>query len=206
MNLATIALAAFVGTVQDAAPVPVVAVPSVAAPMAAGPAAVAPVAGVPARTVVEIEIMQALGSKTSKGGDRFPIRLSAPLVFEGRTVLPAGLMGEGEVVHAAKARAMGKAGELVLAARHLDCPASPSGPARRIALGYFKFGMAGDTRAVEAFLIPFGMFIGGGQVDVAPGTRANAQTKEIIELPGMAEMACPAPAATQTAAAGEVKP
>ncbi len=201
--LAMLILAAL-GQTQDA--VPPVAAPATATETPSADIPATPSNAVPLRTVVEIEILQALASKTSKGGDKFPIRLSRPLVWEGRTVLPAGLTGEGEVVHAAKARAMGKAGELVLAARYLDCPASAAGPARRIPLGYFKMGLAGDSRAVEAMFIPFGMFMGGGQADIAAGSRANAQTKEIIELPGGADMACPAPVATQTAAVGEVTP
>ena len=165
-------------------------------PPVVGPTAIS----VPTRTAVEIEIMQALGSKTSKGGDKFPIRLSEPLVVDGRTVLPAGLTGEGEVVHAAKARWGGKAGELVLAARYLDCGA------RRISLGYFKFGRAGKALTYEALLVPVvGPFLGGGEVNMTPGTRANAQTKEIIELPGSADLACPAPAVLQPAATGETK-
>lgn len=204
-TLAILALTVISGVAQDGA---VSAAP--AAPVSpVAPAAMAGIAAdvVPARTVIELEIMQALGSKTSKAGDRFAIRLAEPLVIAGRTVLPAGLTGEGEVVHAAKARWGGKAGELVLAARYLECGARSSGVERRIALGYFKFGMAGQSRTAEALFVPFvGPFIGGGEVSVAPGTRANAQTKDIIELPGSADMACPAPVVSQTAAAGEGRP
>lgn len=204
-SLVALVLVAGASSVQDA-PVSTVAVPATEAP--AGSAT-----SVPLRTTVEIEIMQVLGSKTSKGGDKFPIRLAEALVVDGRTVLPKGLTGEGEVVHAAKARWGGKAGELVLAARYLDCPATaptstvPGTAARRIPLGYFKFGVAGKALTYEALLIPVvGAFIGGGEVDVVPGTRANAQTKEVIELTGSADMACPAPTVTIAAAAGEIKP
>src|SRR6478672_2581342 len=58
---------------------------------------------VPALTVVEIEIVDDVNSKTAHPGDHFALRLAEPLALNGRVVLPAGTSGVGEVVHAAKA-------------------------------------------------------------------------------------------------------
>ncbi|MET0587174.1 MAG: hypothetical protein ABWZ75_01520 [Novosphingobium sp.] len=71
----------------------------------------------PALTPVSIQILAALGSKVSKSGDTFPIRLAAPVIVDGTVAIPAGAEGMGEVVHAKKGGGIGAAGELVLAAR-----------------------------------------------------------------------------------------
>jgi len=129
----------------------------------------------PVRLVVELTVLDELNSKISAPGERFRIQLAEPIVVDDQTIVPAGLLGEGEVIHAAKARAGGKAGELVLAARFLDCR-----PGQRITLGYFRLGGAGVRRDDKAFLasavVPFaGLFVVGGQMLVPVGTRAQAR-------------------------------
>ncbi|RHW17360.1 hypothetical protein D1610_10305 [Sphingomonas gilva] len=150
----------------------------------------------PAKTLVDIEITQALDSKTAKSGDRFTLRLASPIVVAGQTLVPAGVVGEGEVVHAAKARFGGKAGELVLAARFVDCGAV------RVPLGYFKFGAAGENRPGTALaasmVVPFaGLLIAGGEMRVVPGARANAKVRSDVQFTEGAVPACAPPVEVQ---------
>lgn len=164
-------------------------------------ASVADMTTLAAKTVVDIEIAQALDSKTTKPGERFAIKLASPIIVGGRTLVPAGISGEGEVVHAAKARWGGKAGELVLAARYLDCGST------RIALGYFNFGAAGENRTGTALgasiIVPVaGFFIAGGEMRVPPGTRANAKVRSDIQFTEGAVPACAPPDVSQSAPAG----
>lgn len=124
-----------------------------------------------------------VGSKVSTTGDIFPIRLAEPVVVDGVELLPAGITGEGQVVHAKKGGMAGAAGELLLAARYLDHGG------RRIELRSFKFIEAGDqilTRgkdniglatATNIAVGPLGFFIGGGNTIIAPGTVATAKTR-----------------------------
>lgn len=146
---------------------------------------------VPARTAIEIEITDTINSKTNHNGDAFAFRLAEPLVVEGRTVAPAGTPGVGEVVHAARARAMGKAGELILAARHLEIGG------RQVRLRSFRYGpsqghdIANATlittsvvAAVVPILTPIAFLVAGGEVNIPAGTRANAQTAaEVVLVP-----------------------
>lgn len=163
--------------------------------VAAAPLSEADALKVAAKTVVDIEITQPIDSKTTKPGERFTIKLAKPIIVGGRTLVPAGITGEGEVIHAAKARFGGKAGELVLAARYVDCGAV------RLPLGYFKFGAAGENRTETAFaasmLVPVaGLFIAGGEMRVTSGTRANAKVRSDIQFAEGAVPAC-APADIQ---------
>jgi hypothetical protein len=160
---------------QAPAPAPADATP---APAAASPACCT----IPAMTLVDIEIAETLGSKASHQGDHFAFRLAEPIVVDGQVLAPAGTPGVGEVVHAARARAMGKAGELILAARYLDLGAV------RIPLRTFRYGRSqgkdssqtvGIGTAVAGAFIPGAAFaaflIAGGEVRIPAGTRATAK-------------------------------
>lgn len=148
-------------------------------------------------TVVAIEIGTPLNSKDSKIGDVFPIRLAVPITdASGAVLVRAGTGGQGEVIHAARARAMGKAGEMILAARYLQCGDV------RIPLGHFKFATdeaaVGKDRSktVTALVATVGMpfmFMSGGEVTVPNGARANARITADVALTKEAAAACGAP-------------
>ncbi|MBD3728802.1 MAG: hypothetical protein IE933_03775 [Sphingomonadales bacterium] len=150
------------------------------------PFAAAPSLTIPKLTPVTIEIVGELGSKLSKSGDRFPIRLAAPIIIDGVEVVPAGAQGEGEVIHAKKAGALGAGGELVLAARYVMVGG------RQLKLRSFKWQEEGEAKdkvntvnaiavgsAAAVPLLAFaGFFIKGGQITIPPRTLAVAKTAE----------------------------
>src|SRR5688572_33212892 len=72
---------------------------------------------VPALTPVAVRLEEPISSNKNKPGDRFRITVAEDVRVGDALVIPAGSMGEGEVVHAARSGAGGKAGELILAAR-----------------------------------------------------------------------------------------
>jgi|GEM_PF-6422904 len=82
---------------------------------------------IPALTEVRLEILSDLGSKISKTGELFPIRLAKPIVIDGAERVPAGAEGQGEVVWAKKSGGSGASGELVLAAAGCSWTAVTSG-------------------------------------------------------------------------------
>lgn len=167
---------------------PVVAL--IIAALAQAPAAVpeTPVAEghvrIPAGTVLTIEIVDALSSKTAQIDQYFAIRLAEPLVINGREMLPAGIAGRGQVIHAAKARAMGKPGELSLAARTLDCGGTA------IALRGFRLGGQGKNNstaivlgnaAAGVFAAPL-MFVSGGEKISPSGVLGTARTAAPVDI------------------------
>lgn len=145
---------------------------------------------IPALTPVTIEVVEAVTSRTSRSGDRFAIRLAEPLVVDGSVLAPAGTLGVGEVVHAAKARGMGKAGELILAARYLELPR------QRIPLRSFQYGKrqgrdsSGATSiasSVAGAVLPaasvVGLLVSGGEIEIPAGTRADAKIAADTHIP-----------------------
>ena len=142
----------------------------------------------PAGSVVELALTKPVGSKLSKRGDRFGIRLAQDLKLDGVVVLPAGVEGEGEVIHAAPGKMGGGPGELLLAARFLDRDGV------RVPLKALKMGRAGKDNVDNAVIVgmlagPFALFVQGGEVVIPAGTLANA--KLAADLPAPASISNP---------------
>lgn len=137
---------------------------------------------VPAATIIDIEIMEPLSSKTAKMDATFPIRVYSPVVVDGRELIPAGTPGTGQVIHAAKSGGGGKAGELLLAARYLDINGA------RVPLRRFRMGASGAQKADEAFavgfVVPFGqLLVKGKEIEFQVGTRAHAVVAVDTDIP-----------------------
>lgn len=143
---------------------------------------------IPALTPVRLQILRDLGSKTSIGGESFPITLAEPIVIDGRVLIPAGATGVGEVVHAKRAGGSGAPGELILAARYLE-----SGN-RRVRLRSMHIAKTGESKIDTASTIAIaggaavpglaivGFIMKGGESSVPAGTFADAKTAEAISI------------------------
>ncbi len=135
-------------------------------------------------TPVTLEILDPLDSSLLKRGDKFRIRLAQPAMVAGDIVIAAGTKGVGEVVHAEKSRAGGKAGELLIAARHLDYQGN------LVRLRGLKLGGAGkdNTGAAIAVAIaagPFALFVQGREIIIPAGTHAQAKLAQDFPATGV---------------------
>lgn len=136
---------------------------------------------IPELTPVTIRIATALDSKTALIGACFPIALAEPITIDGAEVVPAGAKGLGQVVHAAKARAGGKGGELILAGRFIEHNGV------RIGLRSLEFSKAGkdqlDAALVASAALPLaGYLFSGGNVWVAEGALAFAKVRKTVRV------------------------
>ena len=137
-----------------------------------------------AGTPVTIAIDADLSSNSAHQGQKFPIRLVVPVLVDGVEVLPAGTMGEGEVLDADKNGHRGRAGVLILVARHLVHES------RLIPLAAVEVGGKGKGHKTEATLvglsslampIPLGFLgalIKGDKREIAAGTLVEAAIAE----------------------------
>ena len=156
---------------------------SAQAPVATPPPADA-CCSVPAGTVVELQLLDAVNSRTAKRGDRVRIRLSAPVTLNDVVVLPAGLDGEAEVIHAERSRGGGKPGELLLAARFLRLPGGGDVTLKAMKLGGSGKANNGGAFGVALVAGPFGMLVRGGELEIAPGTPAHAKLGVPVPMAG----------------------
>jgi hypothetical protein len=145
---------------------------------------------VKAGAVIQVELTKAVSTKVQKPGDRFALRLSAPLVVNGRIVLRAGTTGVGQVIESASPGIGGKPGELVLAARYLTRRHG------RVELQGLQLASAGHDNSRTAQVVGLAGFIAaplgyaglavkGGDVEFAPGTTATAKVANDIILPSL---------------------
>ena len=132
---------------------------------------------------VQLEVVDAISSKTAQRGQTFALRLTHPLSTAEGVLLPAGTTGVVEVIHAERSRGGGKAGELILGARYLQ---GPDGP---IKLRGMKLGGSGRDKTAAAMgaslILPLGGFVRGSEIEIPAGTPASAKLAGAIRLPPM---------------------
>lgn len=143
---------------------------------------------VPPLTPIELIVDAELGSKISSTGQMFPLHLAKAIVVDGKELVPAGTIGEGEIVHAKKAGGSGAPGELVVAARYLQVGD------KRLKLRSMRIGLVGKdaVNGVVAFNavtaatpLPIGIIgfaVTGRNVVYPAGTIAAAKTAEAFPL------------------------
>lgn len=152
----------------------------------------------PAAMPVDIEIAEPVGSNISRIDDMFAIRIGAPVMHEGKVLIASGVLGRGQVVHAAKSTGLGKAGELILAARYIDCGTL------RIPLRGLRFETAGKDKSgtvmalTSLVALPFA-FMSGGAALVPVGMHATAKLSTTIDVP---VTGCGVPIGSEGAPAG----
>lgn len=148
------------------------------------PAAAASCCTLRALTLVELEIVDPASSKTSSAGDKVRIRVAEPVLVDGVVAIPAGAEGHAEIIHASKARMMGKAGELTLGMPFVEVRG------QRVPLKRMRYGRSSGHNAntevwVATALIGIpGMLISGGNVDIQSGARAHAVVAAETRLAG----------------------
>lgn len=131
---------------------------------------------IPALYPVKIRVLDGINSKENQRGEFFRIELAEAIIIDGRELVPAGATGEGQIVHAAKARAAGKGGELILAARYIEHAGT------RINLRSFNWSDSGKDNMTVALAASTafsftGYFISGGNVTVEPGLIGDAKIR-----------------------------
>ncbi|MDB5429146.1 MAG: hypothetical protein JWP35_262 [Caulobacter sp.] len=176
-----------------AAPAPVTApaaAPPAAQPAPAPPPAAAPGLHIPMGALLQVELVDPLSSKTSKLGDRFAIRLAEPIIIDGVVVVPAGALGQGEVIDANNAGMSGSQGKLIISARYLDI----NGQHVRIrGMTLIKSGTSHVDLATGVSMMPYvgiaAIFIKGGEIIMPAGTRATVKVAEDTTLPATASTA-----------------
>jgi hypothetical protein len=153
--------------------------PEPTAPAPAPPACCQVAAG----TAVDLEVADLLSSATQHRGDKFALRVAAPVVVDGVVVIPAGTTGTGEIVHADPAHGGGKPGELILAARTLDLDGQII-PLRGFKLGHATTGVDATQKSLAASMAigAFALFIHGHEIEIPPHTHGVAKIAQDVVL------------------------
>jgi hypothetical protein len=134
-----------------------------------------------ALTPVTLVIDDTISSNTNHNGDRFALHVANDVKAGDAVLIPAGSAGEGEVVHAARSRGGGKAGELILVARFVMVGD------KKVLLRSFEAGSGTDhsPAAIATAILagPAAFLVKGGAFVIQAGSVATAKTTEEILLP-----------------------
>jgi hypothetical protein len=141
----------------------------------------------PAGTAIDLVFIDPVDSKANKVGDIIAMKVADDILAGTHVLIAAGTPVSAEIIHAARARAGGKPGELIVSARYIQMAD------RQVALKGFKFGTSGTGKskltesAVAAFVVaaPIALFIAGGEKHADPGTRAFAKLKDDYDYTAM---------------------
>ena len=176
-----------------------VSAPAFAQDAAAPAVSVAPASGpvVPKNTIVAITLTQEVSSATAQRGDKFTIKLEQPIKFGEQVVIPAGVTGVGEVVHAQPKGNGGRPGEILVAARYLEFEG------RQIPLKGFQLS-AGGTDLSSASLWALGL-VKGSETTLPVGAGGPAKLAQDLPVGGAAQ-APVSPVTAPVPAAAPVEP
>jgi len=152
--------------------------------------------------LVELEIAEAISSTRQKRGDKFALKLHAPVTCDGTTLIPTDTTGIGEIVHAEPSHGGGKPGELLIAARYLELNGT------RWRLRGLKLGGKGQDKTNEAVaasfaLGPFALFIHGKEIEIPAGTLVTAKLAQDLPPSGASTNFTTAPTLPVTSAQQE---
>jgi hypothetical protein len=142
---------------------------------------------VPAGTEVAVELVDAVGTHDKKAGERFALRLAAPLIVDGEVVIPAGTRGQGHVVQASGPGLGGKGAKLVVAADFLTVKGGTI-PLQGLQLTgtgkdeTFAADIASLAGWISAPLGLVGFAVTGGQIEIPAGAAASAKVAREVSL------------------------
>jgi hypothetical protein len=69
---------------------------------------------IPADTVLVVQMVSSITSKTAQPGDRISACVIAPLTWNGQVIIPAGAIVEGQVTQVAQAKRISKPGMIAV--------------------------------------------------------------------------------------------
>lgn len=142
-------------------------------------------------TLVRLMVINEVSTRTTKPGDRFPLRVDENVVVNGVTVIPVGSKAWGEVLSAEASGVVGKSGKLNAKLLYVEVGAD------RVPLaGEAKSAGAGGTAETVLGVIglgPFGLLARGNNAKLKAGDIFNGYfaspmlfdpaTKRLFEAP-----------------------
>lgn len=146
---------------------------------------VAPAAPVlPAGTPVQLMVVNEVSTKVAKAGDRFLLRVNAPVTVDGKIVIPIGATGYGEVLKAAGNGALGHAGTLAARLLYLEV----GGRHLRLRGDAAEAGKSGTTANVLGFVMlgwaaPLALLSPGNNAKLKAGQLLTGYLDNALPLP-----------------------
>ncbi|MEZ5459444.1 MAG: hypothetical protein R3E65_09085 [Steroidobacteraceae bacterium] len=121
----------------------------------------------PAGAAIPLRFLSTVSSGTHARGQQFDLEVTDNINVGNAVVIPAGSTATGEVIHVDRARGLGKAGELIVSARHVVV-------GERVIKLRSRLSMTGQDKSMQAlWLVPW---IRGKDLEVPIDTEVIART------------------------------
>ena len=146
-----------------------------------------PCCRVPAGTAVAVQLIHPLDTAHAKAGDLFDLRVAAPVIVDGRVVVPAGTAGVGQGVQSSGPGIGGKGAKLVVSAEYLKVPGGDVKLAGMQLTGTGKDNTkaSGTLGLAGIAFMPLGIagiVLTGGNIEIPADTAAAAKIAESVVL------------------------
>ena len=125
-----------------------------------------------AGTVIPLELVKTITSKTARSGQLVDFRVTSDGKVDGKTVVAAGSIAQGQIVRAKKNGLLGAEGELEIAVKSIKAVDGTS-----VYLSSSNLADEGSNKVVLSVVVTlcclFGNLIKGGQAEIPAGTQVQ---------------------------------
>ena len=123
-----------------------------------------------AGTVIPMELVNTITSKNARSGQMVDFRVTGDVKVDGKTVVAAGSIAQGQIVRAKKNGLLGSEGELEIAVKSIKAVDGTN-----IYLSSNNLADEGSNKVVLSVVVTllclFGFLIKGGQAEIPAGTQ-----------------------------------
>ncbi|WP_276867141.1 hypothetical protein [Bacteroides heparinolyticus] len=134
-----------------------------------------------AGTIVPMELMNTITSAGARSGQIVDFRVPNDIKVDGKTVIEAGSIAQGQVVRAKKNNLLGMQGELEIAVRSVKAVDGTT-----IYLTAGNLNDEGNNQMALSIILTFcclfGFLIKGGNAEIPAGTQVNAMVGSNVEI------------------------
>lgn len=134
-----------------------------------------------AGTIVPMELMSTITSAGARSGQIVDFRVPNDIKVDGKTVIEAGSIAQGQVVRSKKNNLLGMQGELEIAVRSVKAVDGTT-----IYLTAGNLNDEGNNQMALSIILTFcclfGFLIKGGNAEIPAGTQVNAMVGSNVEI------------------------
>lgn len=134
-----------------------------------------------AGTVIPMELISTITSKNARSGQMVDFRVMSDVKVDGKTVIAAGSIAQGQIVRAKKSGLLGSEGELEISVKTIKAVDGTN-----VYLSSNNVSDEGSNKVALSIVLTlcclFGFLIKGGQAEIPAGTQVQGMVASNTEI------------------------
>ena len=134
-----------------------------------------------AGTVIPMELISTITSKNARSGQMVDFRVMSDVKVDGKTVIAAGSIAQGQIVRAKKSGLLGSEGELEISVKTIEAVDGTI-----VYLSSNNVSDEGSNKVALSIVLTlcclFGFLIKGGQAEIPAGTQVQGMVASNTEI------------------------